>query len=277
MKLLPQRAWFGLTRNRLRLAGWTIVALSTLCVVLYGAARITQWLEYRRAGSFLTELKNIQLGQSEVSVMPFMRHYQGVRADEVPGGVQDDSYALRIDPWHLMHRFPGPTWVDGAYRSASSGLAGWRRALKLRGWIVTGWVRFANGKVETVSVEVILEGENEWLLADWEYGAEIPRYLLVKSTDQSIPDKESRYQSHWTHLHFGDETGEGVKSFVTPLSTAEQFHAAQSINLQCLMIGPGCHSLCDMVPTATRHRREHNVGGWGWNSGAWGKQPHDCP
>jgi len=276
MRPFPKGAWFRLTRNRLRVAGWTFVTLSTLCAALYGAARIGQWLEYRRAATFLAELKSIRLGQSEASVMPFIRHYQGVRAEEVLG-VQDDSYTLRIDPWHFMHRFPGPNWVDRTYRMASSGPGSWRRAAKLCSWSVTGWVRFANGKVETVSADVILEGENEWLLADWQYGPEIPPYVVVKSTDNSSPGESSRYRAQWTHLHFGDETGEGIEIFVTPLSTAEQFNAAQTINLQCVMNGRGCHSLCDLMPNATQYRREHNGGGWGWNSGAWGKQPHDCP
>jgi hypothetical protein len=275
MRLFPQGAWFGLTRKRLRVAGWTFVALSALCAVLYGAARITQALEYRRAAIFLEELRSIQLGQSEASVMPFIRQYQGVRAEEALG-FKDDSYILRIDPWHLMHLFPGPTWVDRAYRRAFSDLGNWRRAVKLRSWTVSGWVRFKNGRVETVSGDVVLEGENEWLMADWHYGFQISSYRRVRSPNNSLPGEEPRYDAHWTHLHFGDGTGEGIMSSVTPLSTAEELNAARNINLQCLMSGRGCHSLCDLMPDATRYSREHNGGGWGWNSGDWGMQPHDC-
>jgi hypothetical protein len=275
MKLFPLGALFGLTRERLRVAGWTFVVLSALCAVLYAAARIAQALEYRRAAVFLEELKTIQPGQSEASVMPFILRYQGVRAEEVHG-LKDDSYILRLDPWHLMHLLPGPNWVDRAYRIAFSGLGNWRRAVKLRGWTVSGWVRFLNGKVQTVSGDVVLEGENEWLLADWLYGSEIPAYRLTRSPNNSLPGEEPRYEAHWTHLHFGDGTGEGIVSSVTPLSTAEELKAARNINLQCLMSGKGCHSLCDLLPDATRYRRDHNGGSWGWNSGDWGMQPHDC-
>jgi hypothetical protein len=275
MRLFPQGAWFGFTRKRLRVAGWIFVALSTLVAVLYGAARITQGLKYRRAAIFLEELKSIKLGQSEASVMPFIRQYQGVRAEEALG-FKDDSYILRIDPWHLMHPIPGPNWVERTYWRGFSDLGNWRRAVKLRSWTVSGWVRFTNGKVETVAADVVLEGENEWLMADWLYGPEIPAYLLRKSPNESLPGEEPRYEAHWTHLHFGDGTGEGIISSVTPLSTAEQLNAAQNINLQCLMSGWGCHSLCDLMPNATRYRHEHNGGGWGWNSGDWGTQPHDC-
>jgi hypothetical protein len=275
MRLLPQGAWFGLTRTRLRLAARTSVALATLCAALYGAARITQTLEYKRAAIFLEGLKSIHLGQSEASVMPFIRQYQGVRAEEAPG-FKDDSYILRIDPWHLVHPIPGPNWVERTYRRTFSDLGNWRRSVKLRSWTVSGWVRFKNGSVETVAADVVLEGENEWLMADWVYGPEITAYRLRKSPHETLPGEEPRYEAHWTHLHFGDGTGEGIMSSVTPLGTTEQLNAAQNINLQCLMRGSGCHSLCDLMPSATRYRREHNGGGWGWNSGDWGMQPHDC-
>jgi hypothetical protein len=275
MRLFPQGAWFGLTRTRLRVVVGTFFALSTLCAASYGAARITLAVEYRRAKVFLEELKSIQPGQSEASVMPLIQKYQGVRAEEALG-VKDDSYVLRIDPWHLMHRLPGPNWVDDAYRGLFSGRGNWRRAVKLRSWTVSGWVRFTNGKVEAISGDVILEGENEWLLVEWCYASEIPAYHRVRPPNTIFPIEEPRYEAHWRHLHFGNGTGEGIMSSVTPFSTAEELNAARNINLPCLMSGRGCHSLCDLLPDATRYRREHNGGGWGWNSGDWGIQPHDC-
>jgi hypothetical protein len=129
---------------------------------------------------------------------------------------------------------------------------------------------------EAISGDVILEGENEWLLAEWRYASEIPAYHRVIPSNTIFPIEEPRYEAHWTHLHFGDGTGEGIMSSVTPSSTAEELNAARNINLPCLMSGRGCHSLCDLLPDATRYRREHNGGGWGWNSGDWGIQPHDC-
>ena len=230
MRLFPQGAWFGLTRNRVRVAGWTFVTLSTLCAVVYGAARITQALKYQRAAVFLEELKCIQPGQSEASVIPFILHHKGVRAEEALG-VKDDSYIMRIDLWHLMQPFPGPNWVDDAYRTLFSGQGNWRRDVKLRSWTVSGLVRFKNGKIETISGDVIIEGENEWLLADWHYGPEIPAYLRLRSPNNNSTGEEPRYDAHWTHLHFGNGTGEGIRSFVTPLSTPEQLNAGQNINL----------------------------------------------
>jgi len=131
------------------------------------------------------------------------------------------------------------------------------------------------------SVEILLDSNNglytnEWLLADWRYGSKIPAHHRMEPPNTIFPSEEPRYEAHWTHLHFGDGTGEGIMSSVTPFSTAEELNAARNINLPCMMSGRGCHSLCDLLPDATRYRREHNVGGWGWNSGDWGIQPHDC-
>ena len=272
MKLYPQGPLFGLTAKRLRVVGWTTLASSVLCVVSYGIARDVLAMEYRRAGSFLEELKGIQPGQSEVSVMPFILRYHGVRFEEVTG-LKDDLYIVRIDPWHLMHPLPGPSWGDRVYRPTYSELGNWRRVVKLRSWTVSGWVKFSNGKVDSVSGDAILEGENEWLLAEWQYGSEIP---ACRRPVSSSVGEQPKYQAHWTHLHFGDGTGEGIVTSATPRSTTEELNAARNINLSCLMAGSGCRSLCDLMPDATRYRREHDGGDWGWNSGDWGRQPHSC-
>jgi hypothetical protein len=275
MRIFPQGAWFGLTRHRLQVVGQTFAVLIALGGASYGAARVAQAITYRRAPVFLEELEHIQPGQTKASVMPFILRYQGTHP-EGETVFDDDWYVMRIDPWHLMHLVPGPRWGDHAYRWAFSWLGDCRRSLKLRSWTVSGSVIFSNGKVQTVSGDIVLEGENEWLMAEWYYGSQIPAYLRSRSSKNSLPGQEPQYEAHWTHLHFGDGTGEGVISHVTPRGTLEELSAARKINLQCLMNGQGCHSLCDLVPDATRYRREHYGGGWGWNSGSWGMQPHDC-
>lgn len=146
----------------------------------------------------------------------------------------------------------------------------------MRSWTVVGSVGFTNGKVKTVFGDLVIEGENEWLSAEWNDVSEIPAYLWERYPDNGFPAEPPQYDASWTHLHFGDGTGEGIISFVTPQSTSEELNAARNINLQCLFIGRGCHSLCELMPDATRYRREHNARGWGWNSGDWGIQPHDC-
>lgn len=276
MRPSPQDTRVGLARNRFTpLLGWAFVALSALSVVLYGAARVTQSLEYRRAAVFLDELKSVQLGQSEASVMPFILRHGGIRPDQV-FGVKNDAYIIRIDPWHLAHPFPGPNWFERAYEETFLRLGNWRRRVKLRGWTASGSVRFTDEQVESVSGDLVMEGENEWLMADWHYAAEIPAYRRTGHPSNNLPVDAPRYDARWTHLHFGDGTGEGILTSVTTLSTFEELNAARNINLGCFWNGKGCRSLCELMPDAARYRREHNVGGWGWNSGDWGSQPHDC-
>jgi len=274
MRLFPQGARFDLAQKSLRAAGWTLVVLLALCIALYGAVRLTQALEYRRAAAFLDELKTVQPGQSVASVMPFILRNGGFRSDRV-FGVKNDAYILTIDPWHLVHPLPGPNWIEDAYGNTFLRLGNWRRRLNLRGWTVSGSVRFTNGKVESVSGGLVMEGENEWLMAEWHYAIDIPAYIWEQHPD-SLPVKPSRYDARWTHLHFGNGTGEGILTSVTPLSTSEELIAARDINLQCFWNGRGCRSLCELMPDAARYRRERNVGGWGWNSGDWGIQPHGC-
>jgi hypothetical protein len=275
MRLFPQGAWFGLTRKRLKAVGWTLVTLLSLCIVLYGTARIWQALEYRRAAVFLEELKGIQSGQSEASVMPFILRSHGITFQE-QYGIKDDSYISRVDPWHLWRALPGPDWADHSYRNVFLRSGNWRRNLKLRAWAASGWVRFSNGKVESVSGGLVIEGENEWLMAEWHYGPNIPAYRRARLPNNSLPVEAPQYSASWTHLHFGSGTGEGILTSVTPRSSPEEMNAARNVNLQCLMSGRGCRSLCELMPDANRYRREHNDVGWGWSSGDWGIQPHDC-
>jgi hypothetical protein len=275
MRLFPHGAWFGLTRKGLRLGGCGFATLLVLCIVLFVGARIAQSLEYRRAALFLKELERIQPGQSQASVMPFILRYGGSRPDQV-FGVKNDAYIIEIDPWHLMHSFPGPNWVELAHEETFSRLGKWRRRVYLRGWTVNASIRFADKRVSTVSGTLIIEGENEWLMSEWYHVTELPAYLRERHPKRNLPGAAPQYDASWAHLHFGDGTGEGIISFVTPLGTSEELNAAYSIDFQCLYSGRGCHSLCELIPDATRYRHEHGLGGWGWSSGSWGIQPHDC-
>jgi hypothetical protein len=275
MRLFAHGAWFGLTRKRLRLVGCAFASLLALCIVLYATARITQALKYRRAALFLQELEKIQPEQSEASVMPFILRYGRSRPDQV-FGVKNDAYTVEIDPWHLVHPLPGPNWVERAYGETFLRLGNWRRRVNLRSWTVSGSVRFADGKVRTVSDVLIIEGENEWLMSEWYHVTELPSDVWERHPKSNLPDTAPQYDASWTHLHFGDGTGEGIISFVTPLSTSGELNAAHIIDFQCLYSGRGCHSLCELMPDAARYRHEHNLGGWGWNSGPWGIQPRDC-
>lgn len=275
MRVLPQGAWFGLTRRRLRFGGLLVAAVLVLNLAIFGLARTLLVLESRRAAEFLEDLRNVQLGQTEASVMPLIERYRDESFERSVGGTND--YVMRVDPWHFYRPFPGPKWVGDSVGAVLWQCGHWRRALGLRAWVASGSVRISQGRVHSVWADVMVEGENEWLMGDWVYAAEVPSDETnhYKETEQFRPEM-SRYFAHWTHLHVGDETGEGIMNLVTPAATAEELNAGRNINLRCLTSVRGCHSLCDLMPDAHRYMQEHDYPGLGWNSGSWGPQDRAC-
>jgi hypothetical protein len=127
------------------------------------------------------------------------------------------------------------------------------------------------GHIRTIALNCEVEGENEWLLAVWNYLPEFSqRDLAHYGLQDELPTEMSGYRIHWTHLHEGNDTGEGIVNAVIPGATPDQLNAARNIDMKCLTSMRGCHSLCDLMPAANRYRHEHNYIGWRWNSGSWG-------
>jgi hypothetical protein len=276
LTVLPQSSFFGGTRRSLRVALKVSLVVLVSCAVFFLAIFVVFKIKYSHAATLLEELKGIQLEESESSLTPLIKRYNASRSEHELGP-EDHTFVFIVDPWRLLRPLPGPEWIDHSYRWAFSEAGTWRRRLKLRAWVATGWVRLTDGKAGVVSGNLVIEGENEWLMADWHYGATIPAQRRTRQTDGvRLPSELSQFDAIWTHLHFGDGTGEGVYTSVTPLSSPEQLNAARSIDLSCLLSGSGCRSLCVLLPEADRYRRAHNLRDWGWNSGSWGEQPRDC-
>jgi len=252
--------------------GVTLVAIIlAMALACYVGGRILLGLESKRAASLLEDLGRVHLGQPEVSVQPLLKRTEYFNF----GRNESGRHFLQIDPWHFYRPFPGPHWVDTRIREAILRSGTLRRRLGLRAWVVNGSLRVKNDQVQSVSATVTVEGENEWLMADWNYASEIPPHLLNSQSPETHPEV-TRYLVRWSHLHMGSETGEVIRNSITPQGTAEEQHAAREVNLQCLNSMRGCHSLCDLMPAATRYRRAHNQFGWGWNSGSWSPQDHAC-
>lgn len=274
MQILPQDAWFGLTKGRLRVILALVAGLLVVCATAYGAALAILALEARSAAAFLNEVRSIQLGQAEASVIPFINRYEDKTQ---PGFAGSDTHRLLVDPWHLYRPFPGPTWLDNLVRRSLWESGDFRRRLGLRAWVVQATITFTEGTVHSVGTGVLVEGENEWLLGNWHYSHEIPSYLTDRHKGNGTFRPEmSRYVAHWTHVHAGPETGEGLVNSVTPDATPEESNAARNINLQCLTSFRGCRSLCELMPDAHRFMRKHDYPGLGWNSGSWGPQDRAC-
>ena len=254
-----------------------IAAALASCALLFVVFVVVCQIEYKRAATLLGELRRIQLEQPEPSLAPLIERFNGKLAER-ERGPEDRTFVMRVDPWRLLRPVPGPEWLDRTYRWTFSETGNWRRTLKLRSWVATGWIRTTNGTVGVVSGSLVIEGENEWLMAEWRYGAAIPEERRHRSPDEAnLPRALSELDASWSHLHFGNGTGEAVFTSVTPKSSAEQLNAARHIDFTCLTRGKGCPSLCTLLPDIDRYRRANSLlGAWGWNSGSWGQQPPDC-
>lgn len=273
--MFPQSSFLRVTRRSLRVALKVCLAALVSCPVLVAGIFVVFKIKYSHAATLFEELKGIQLEESESSLTPLIKRYNASRSEHELRP-EDHTFVFIVDPWRLLRPLPGTEWVDHSYRWVFSETGNWRRKLKLRSWVATGWVRLIDGKAGVVSGNLVIEGENEWLMADWRYGATIPTQRRRYRGGVKLPGELSQFDAVWTHLHFGNGTGEGVYTSVTPLSSPEQLNAARSIDLSCLLAGKGCRSLCALLPEADRYRRAHNLRGWGWNSGSWGEQPRDC-
>jgi len=261
--------------KQIRIAVITITSLLSACSLLYGAARLVLAVEARRAQVFLQRLNTVALGEDEASVLPLFEKYEDLRLERDMGAGR--GTLLRLDPWHFYRPFVGPRWIDSPVREALFRSGNWRRRVGLRLWVINAGMTFTEHKVKSVWTDLVVEGENEWLMADWSYAANIPMpsYEAKFYQEHGIHSSQSGYSVHWTHLHMGEETGEGVVNRLTPLATAAEFQTGRDIKLQCLTSVQGCHSLCELKPSVSRYMHEHNYS-LGWNSGSWGRQDHSC-
>jgi hypothetical protein len=145
-------------------------------------------------------------------------------------GEEQGSHFVSVDPWHFYRSFLGPHWIDALVREAIFKFGKVRRKSGLRAWVVNGRLTIKNGQVESVSATLTVEGENEWLMADWNYASEISAQILNSQGPQT--DSEvTHYLVRWSHLHMGAETGEVITNSITPQGTPGEQHAAREVNL----------------------------------------------
>lgn len=276
MDLLPQGAWFGLTRKRLYLMLLCLGFAVALLLVAYLGARTFLYFKARQAADLLERVYAVRIGDPESSLTTLFNRYEDRERESLlklkPGTV------VAVDPWHFYRSFSKHDWIDSSLRDfLFEFVPNTRRRLGLRAWIVGAGFDFKDGKVSAISVDLIVEGENEWLDGS--------SYLVRKLSEEALerrgidiashPDI-AHYYAHWSHLHMGGETGEVLVNNLDEDANWEQLQAGREFNLRCLTSFRGCHSLCDLMPKATTYRHAHHYPGLGWNSGSWGPQDQSC-
>jgi len=236
-------------------------------------------MEKSRTERLMEELAALQVGQPEEYLAQMLKEfeernqYEWFRGNEV-------GHIVVVDPWYFRKAISRLNWLDefvrrciGEYGFAS----GLRRGMGLRLWMFVGTIAIAKGKVQRIEGSLLVEGENEWLGAEWTYKEkfeEPDRRAPIKGA--IYPPELQRYRSGWAHLHMGAETGEILWNEMNTTATVEELRSGKFINSDCLTSWRGCHSLCELMPPAMKYRHAHNYGALGWNSGSWGIQDHAC-
>jgi len=277
MRFLPQSAWFGLTRQRLRRFAITLAVVLALLIASYVAASTYLYLEARRADDLLHRVYSVRIGDPESLLTPLLYKYEDREHERIFH--LKNQRVLAVNPWHFYGPFSRYQWVDNAIRSVLFDFdPNARRRMGLRAWYVGAGFDFENGKVSNVSVDVTVEGENEWLMGtSYLLPALSQEALHGRNVDTAGHPEMAHYYAHWSHLHMGGgETGEVLVNDLAFDANAEQMQAGREFNLRCLTSLRGCHSLCELMPLATRYRHAHGYPGLGWNSGSWAPQDQSC-
>jgi hypothetical protein len=269
----------GIARPRISILWRAVAASITALLLLYCSAQAYLKFEANRAQRMLKELASIEVGESESTLADISRNF-GRQSDNNASPEVARHRSLGVDPWRLKAGIFKSDWLDGTARRSIGEygvLRKFRRRIGLRMWTVLGNVTIEAGKVREVDTDVLVEGENEWLKADWSYAKDFdPRLHLERDYPAASSSSNLKFYSKWTHLHWDDETGEGTLNYVTLAATPEEKDASKSINGNCLTSWRGCRSLCELMPNAARYRHLHNYPEWGWSSGSWGSQDHSC-
>ncbi len=121
----------------------------------------------------------------------------------------------------------------------------------IRPWIVRANVTVKDGKVNSISVDVEVEGLFHDLMARSIRRAEL---LPPPTNGQPFSEKDRR-----TLIRWWGGSGEALWVILTPLSTEKELRAGE-INRKCLSGFGGCSALCELLPGTTSVLDERGEG-----------------
>jgi hypothetical protein len=259
--------------SRGRAIGLRLVIVGLLSLTaLWGSLRVYTEYEAHRVVSMLAEASRVRVGDTEASILPLVNQYSGYRWTPEPLSpreqwtdlreydyrrnlVSDYQYDFEVSPFNLLttdaHGQRGR--MTRAVRAAMDAVPRrWRAITGVRDWGATVDLAIREGRVQSVSGEVLIEGRSEWLGHEWTFAKAMPHYELQGKAlviDSAI-------------LEMGNGGGMLIQNTFTPEASEEEVRASRTFTAACLTSVRGCGGMCDLAPSALEYLKQHpDVGG----------------
>jgi hypothetical protein len=273
----------SLLRYGIRLAIAVVAAAAMLCALIQVHARY----EAHRAKSILAKAWKVRIGDTEASVLPWVKQYRGYKWISGPQrredlGRKEDcvdpewceheieyqlpllpdyEYAVEVNPWGF-YTLPNPqrSRLQDVLRAVINGVpAPLRSRVGMRDWLATVDIAIRGGRVSRVSAAVFVEGRSQWIGHEWTLAGEMPRYdMRLRS-----------YTIDGAHLSFRNNGGGAVRHYLTPRAPEDVVQAARSVNTACLTSFLGCRGMCDLSGRTVQYLKTHP-------DETWNIRPPEC-
>ena len=250
------------------LALWLVIVALVIAAAFWVSLRAYGKYEAHRAVSLLTEASRVRIGDTEASVLAFVKRYDGYKWTPTPlspreNWIDQDEYDYQVkrlsDYQYELGIAPFGTTIlnTGRFTQTMRGLRETvprylRPALGFRDWGTVVVFSIRKGRVQSVSAMTLVEGRSEWLGHKWELAESMPRH--------DMPTRA--YLIGAANLTMGDGVGTMIKNVVTTKASEEEFESARKFNTECLTSIRGCDGLCHFAPRALENLRLHPDATW---------------
>ncbi len=257
----------AMSRGR-SLALWLVIVVLLIAVAFWVSLCAYGKYEAHRAVSLLTEASRVKIGDTEVSVLAFVKRYDGYKWTPTPSSPREnwtdqDEYDYQVnrlsDYQYELGVAPFGTTIlnTGRFTQTMRGLREvvpryLRPALGFRDWGTVVVFLIRKGRVQSVSAMTLVEGRSGWLGHKWELAESMPRH--------DMPTRA--YLIGAAFLTMEDGGGTMIENVVTTKASEEEFETARKFNAECLTSIRGCDGLCHFAPRALEYLKLHPDATW---------------
>lgn len=254
MQLWPQGAWFGLTRRRVGAVVLSVIAGPVFLFLLTAG-----YVRYRAhvARQFLEQVQALRLGEPpppEV-IAQFKRHEMKFHfGEENPCTPQDCVYTAVISTFGLSNFEGYGIWPEESAGEVLSALdTEVLNRLGIRYWLVDARLELVNGRAQSYTGDVIVEGpQHRWLHSGWSVASAMPVPLVQAYDDTTIDPSVCAFFVTTHHLSMADGMGAGLYAHLTVQATEQQRRKAFNVDWRCLTKLGGCTTLSEFAPDSAR-------------------------